>query len=312
MPNVVEIEYLEPKREFHIGSVKNIAVPSNNKDDIKKMFPGVKTVQSNADMLNESFSTSPEITPIPNNNSVQEVPITPNVVEPVQISGIPTTGLSNLESIPANLNMSTPVMNAVPEMSSIEPIVNNIQEIPQNNDSVNNAPLQVENNNVLVSNIDVPNEQMSVSHESNIPAVGMESSFKVSDAPNIFDNPIPSPVNITEEEINKPLDIKSPMEQPLEEENNIFSKSIPVNSSSENDLNDDMILAEIAILENDIKHYEGLAENNRKKIELLKKQIKKDNDVNLENTASNLFNNNGVLDEDKVLGKTPIPNLRVA
>ena len=50
MVNSIEIEYLQPKNEFRIGAMKNIAVPSNNKDDIKKMYPNEKKVESNADM----------------------------------------------------------------------------------------------------------------------------------------------------------------------------------------------------------------------------------------------------------------------
>jgi len=292
MVNSIEIEYLEPKNEFRVGSVKNIAVPSNNKDDIKKMYPNSKKSESNADMLSQSFNATPLVTPIPQ----PETNIVENVTEPVQISPIPVVQNTNLESEPVNLDMSVtaPVMPSadlvVPEFQPIqEPM--NIQQTP----IVENNSIEVKNNDVAPTNV----------MESQISSPVIESAFKVSDAPNIFDNPVP--INTVDDNI-------------MQENTNMFNQPLPKQSKEpeevsefKSDINDDIISAEIAILENDIKHYEGLAENNRKKIELLKKQIRKEEtEVSLENTASNLFNSSGVLDDEKVLGKTPMPNLRAA
>jgi len=283
MVNSIEIEYLDPKNEFRVGSVKNIAVPSNNKDDIKKMYPNSKKNESNADMLSQSFNTTPLVTSIPQpvNSPVE------SVTEPVHISPIPVVQNTNLESEPVNLDVNV----SMPEMPSIEPIVAETSPI----EPVIETPIVEANNIVTPSEVE----------ENTTPVI--ESTFKVSDAPNIFDNPFPT--NIQENNLvqgnnnifNQPSEIKEDIDK---------SENL---SEQKSDLNDDIITAEIALLENDIKHYEGLAENNRKKIELLKKQIKKEEtEVSLENTASNLFNNSGVLDEDKVLGKTPMPNLRAA
>lgn len=273
MVNSIEIEYLDPKNEFRVGSVKNIAVPSNNKDDIKKMYPNSKKNESNADMLSQSFNTTPLVTSIPQpvNSPVE------SVTEPVHISPIPVVQNTNLESEPVNLDVNV----SMPEIPSIEPVIE--------------TPIVEANNIVTPSEVE----------ENTTPVI--ESTFKVSDAPNIFDNPFPT--NIQENNL-------------VQENNNIFNQPSEIKedivksenlSEQKSDLNDDIITAEIALLENDIKHYEGLAENNRKKIELLKKQIKKEEtEVSLENTASNLFNNSGVLDDDMVLGKTPMPNLRAA
>ena len=289
MVNSIEIEYLEPKQEFRVGSVKNIAVTSNNVNDIKKMYPSSKKTESNADMLSQSFGTIPEITPIPSQPKDTQVE---SVAEPVQISPIPVVQNTNLEKEPVNLNFS------MPGVPSVEPIVSEVAPIESVN--IQTTEPEVETPTKETNNIVIPNEV----EQNTTPAI--ESIFKVSDAPNIFDNPIKSNIqenNLVQENnniFNQPSEIK---------EDNVKSENI---SEQKSDLNDDIITAEIAILENDIKHYEGLAENNRKKIELLKKQIKKEENVNLENTASNLFNNSGVLDDEKVLGKTPMPNLRAA
>ena len=293
MVSSIEIEYLEPKNEFRIGSVKNIAVPSNNKDDIKRVYPNSKKTESNADMLTQSFASMPEITPI----------VTPNVIPtlndsgPVQISPIPVIQDSDLEKQPVNLDMNTVV---APEISSVENVDNSVSEVP----SVEQVSAEVTQSFAPINN-ELNTNSSEINEVPQMPS--FESSFKISDAPNIFDNPTSfnqtkNNVNDNSNIVNEPKQIKS---------NNV--NEIKNLSNYESNINDDIITAEIAILENDIKHYEGLAENNRKKIELLKKQIKKeDNDVNLENTASNLFKNSGILDEEKVLGETPIPILKAA
>lgn len=282
MVNSIEIEYLEPKNEFRVGSVKNIAVPSNNVGDIKKMYPNSKKNESNADMLSQSFNTTPLVTPIPQTENTVE-----NVAEPVQISPIPVVQNTNLESEPVNLDVNV----SMPEMPTIEPIVAETSPI----EPVIETPIVEANNIVTPSEVE----------QNTTPVI--ESTFKVSDAPNIFDNPIPTNI----QENNLVQENKNIFNQPSEiKEDIVKSENL---SEQKSDLNDDIITAEIALLENNIKHYEGLAENNRKLIELKRKQIKKEeNDVNLENTASNLFNNSGVLDDDMVLGKTPMPNLRAA
>lgn len=295
MVNSIEIEYLEPKNEFRVGSVKNIAVPSNNVNDIKTSFPGSKKTESNADMLSQSFGSMPEISPIPaqvTTEPVQDSVVTvqnENVAPAVEISPIPVAQNSNLETEPVNLNTGF----VMPEIATIEPVTVPVQE-----PALNVEPIVSE---VKTEEVKANDEVVNVVPEST--QVPFESGFKVSDAPNIFDNPV------VENQVEENNVVETP---------NIFNQvkeeKVVEEQITQTDINDDIIAAEIAILENDIKYYEGLADNNRKKIELLKKkQIKKeDKEVNLENTASNLFNNNGVLDDEQVLGKTPMPNLRAA
>ena len=46
------IEYLAKKPEFRVGDIKNLAVLSNQKDDMSKMYPKVESnTVSNADMF---------------------------------------------------------------------------------------------------------------------------------------------------------------------------------------------------------------------------------------------------------------------
>ena len=277
MVNSIEIEYLEPKNEFRVGSVKNIAVPSNNKDDIKKMYPNSKKTESNADMLSQSFNTRSLVTPMSNNTENMNVE---NASEPVQISPIPVVQNSNLEATPVSLDMS--VLSA-PEIQPQEPIV--ISEVTQE---------------PVVENVSIEPTNISVNKVPEVSTPVFESGFKVSDAPNIFDNPAPvNPVESNTNVVGNSFTITPSMEEETKESDNI--------SDYKPDINDD-----IAFDQNQLA-MEELAENNRKFIELKKKQIKKEeNEVNLENTASNLFNNKGILDENQVLGDTPMPSLKIA
>lgn len=303
MVNSIDIEYLQPKSEFRVGNPKNIAVPVNNKDDIKKGYNVVPNtdIQSNADMLSQSFSIEPQgvVSQEPVAEPVNIEPKEVKMEEPVQISSIPTNTTSNLEGTPVNLDMSSASVNSVSEVPVIESIESTVNE--NNNTESNN-----------ISFMEAPSVQTNT---------GIDSGFKVSDAPNIFDNPTPFGVNETD--LNKPIENNNndsifsvptsiPKEENVIESNQIIGGN--ENKIISTSINDDIIEAEIAIEENNVKHYEALAENSRKKVELLKRQIKneKKEDVNLENTASNLFNNNGVLDEEKVLGKTPMPNIMAA
>ena len=283
------IEYLAKKTEFHIGDLKNLAVSQNQKDDMAKMFPKTEeNVVSNADMLSQSFGGGQ----VP----VAETPKIEIANEPIQITAIPNVQNSfNMESNPVDLNVNQgPIESVNTETPNL-----NIQK----NDTV--TAQAVDYNAPVIEPIN------SINSANN-------NSFNVSNQPNIFDNPINSPFSISQEEINKPLEVIENNNLP---ETNIFAQPaiespIPKNSNNniykEYFLSDDIILAQIAIEESNVKHYEALAENSKKKIELLKRQVKNKKEDNLENTASNLFNNNGILDEEQILGESPMPTLRAA
>lgn len=311
------VEYLPLKSTFKIGDVKNLAVLTNQKDDISKSYPKIQSsTVSNADMLSQSFNTNP----------VPEIPKVEPVVEPIQVSAIPNVQNNfNMEASPVDLNVnpvSVPPVNNVPTMDINVPTIDSVNSNQEN--SIPQVPVIEPINSGLENNVSLPSTPIE---ETN--------GFQVSTEPNIFDNPLPEPFAISQEDINKPLENNelnavngmdnnlskiNIFNQPNFESNNLVKEESPiitpeVSEISDNSINEDIVLAQIAIEESNVKHYEALAENSKKKIELLKRQVKtnvKKEETNLENTASNLFNSNGILDEEKVLGKTPMPNIMAA
>ena len=194
-----------------------------------------------------------------------------------------------MESTPVNLNtspveeVSTNPFDSIPKIEPIAPIVeapileNLVPDIP----SLGNEPLSI--NSVKPS--------------------GIESGFRVSNEPNIFDQPVP--FQITEEEINTPLnDVITPVNeisnvnifsQPIENvSNNVIDNNSNNKLDSTNNIDFDK---KVALNERKIKLFEELASIYREENELLKNE-----NNSLENTASNLFNNNGTLNENEVLG----------
>ena len=287
------IEFLPKKSEFRVSDVKNLAVTTNQKEDIANKYPKIENnTVSNADMLSQSFSSNPTLS-----NENLKMP----AVEPVQITSIPTTQNTNMEEKPVDLNINQNSNNNFNMFASND---NSQLNIPSINEDLNSQTIvenRLQNNVPEIGPINLSNIK-----DSDIKKENADNSFKVSDQANIFDNPIMS-FGINQDEINKPEENNNVIEHVMPEENSKF------NNSNKNDLlNDDIILAQIAIEESNVKHYEALAENSKKKIELLKRQVKNNEEVNLENTASNLFNNNGVLDDEKVLGKTPVPFIKAA
>ena len=194
-----------------------------------------------------------------------------------------------MEATPVNLNtspveeVSTNPFDSIPKIEPIAPIVeapileNPMPDIP----SLGNEPLSI--NSVKPS--------------------GIESGFRVSNEPNIFDQPVP--FQITEEEINTPLnDVITPVNeisnvnifsQPIENvSNNVIDNNQNNKLDSSNNIDIDK---KIALNERKIKLFEELASIYKEENELLKNE-----NNSLENTASNLFNNNGTLNENEVLG----------
>ena len=181
-----------------------------------------------------------------------------------------------MESTPVNLNVN-PTLNTNPFDS-----VPNIEPIGVNNGSsdLNVSPLDSTNNNEPALNI------------NNIKPSGIESGFKVSNEPNIFDQPVMP--TITEDEINKPLVEKSVPQNNF----NIFNQqsSSVDNSTNKSDLSNEK---KITLNERKIKLFEELANIYKEENELLKGEGSSQ-DV-LQHTASNLFNSNGTLNENEVL-----------
>lgn len=321
------IEYLPFKSEFKIGDVKNLAVLADQKECLKNSFPKeVKNTISNADMLTQNFDVAnsnvqtPNIEPVSNSVQVTSIPNIQNTfnmeANPVDLNVNPITATSPVNDIN---NIPSPQVEVAPNLNipNIEPINSSVAVESPVNSMVRNINPIVNNNDVTAGSVQP-----------------IDNAFKVSSEPNIFDNMSNNQFSITQEELNKPLENSE--NETIGNEQNIFAQPADnsvenlsiggkeSNSQSnehkdivENSINDDIVLAQIAIEESNVKNYEALAENSKKKIELLKRQIKNktesvNENINLENTASNLFNSNGILDDEKVLGKTPMPNIMAA
>ena len=274
------IQFLAYANPLKLNEGKAIALNDTNINVIKTAYKN--SVESsndtvlNKDLLSQSFGGDVE-TPV-------------STSEPVQISAIPQSqNTFNMEATPVNLNtnpveeVSTNPFDSIPKIEPIAPIVeapileNPMPDIP----SLGNEPLSI--NSVKPS--------------------GIESGFRVSNEPNIFDQPVP--FQITEEEINTPLnDVITPVNevsnvnifsQPIENvSNNVIDNNQNNKLDSSNNIDIDK---KIALNERKIKLFEELASIYKEENELLKNE-----NNSLENTASNLFNNNGTLNENEVLG----------
>ena len=275
-----DIQFLAYANPLKLNEGKAIALNDANINAIKTAYKNNVDNSSedtvlNKDLLSQSFGGN------------VDAPI--DTPEPVQISAIPQNqNTFNMEATPVNLNtnpveeVNTNPFDSIPKIEPITPIVeapvleNSVPEIP----SLGSEPLSI--NSVKPS--------------------GIESGFRVSNEPNIFDQP--APFQITEEEINTPLnDVITPVNevsnvnifsQPIE---NVSNNVIDNNQNNKLDSSNIDVDKKIALNERKIKLFEELANIYKEENELLKSE-----NNSLENTASNLFNNNGTLNENEVLG----------
>lgn len=275
------VKFLNYSNPIRIGETRAIALNNTNINAIKNAYSKVTTVsgETNKDLLSQSFNDTPKI-----QTQVQQPQS-----GPVQISSIPNIQNNfNMEGSPVNLNTSSepvvPVIDSVPKIEPINPIPT--PDIP----SVNGNGPELNINSVK-------------------PASGIDSGFRVSNEPNIFDQPS-TPFNISEEDINKPLDV------PVQNNNNVFSgnndngnifnnasetlntNNVPVNNDVKEVSNSNKVDVnkQIELNERKIKLFTELANIYKEENDMLKNQ----SEVN-DNTASNLFNNNGTLDDLKIL-----------
>lgn len=255
MQNIImgnsNVTFLPYSNSIKINEAKAIALNDKNINAIKKVYQdsvgnSVGSQNLNKDMLIENFGGST------------------NQNQPVEISAIPNVQNNfNMESTPVNLNM-----NSGPSSDT--------------NANINN-PLNVEPINPVNS---IPSEPLNInSIKPASETVGIDSGFKVSNEPNIFDQaPVSNidnikntnfnstnPFSITEEEVNKPI------------VNDVKKEGVNVDNSKLIELND-----------RKIKLFEELANIYKEENDLLRNN-------NSDNTASNLFNNNGTLNEYEVM-----------
>ncbi len=258
------VTFLPFNNSIKLNESRAIALNDKNINLIKDVYKNEvnkSTSQGNLnkDLLAQSFGG--------NNIDV------PKVEKPVQISSIPNVQNSfNMESTPVNLNMN-PV-----NLDSNSNINNSINDNQLNNNQPNNILDTVPSIEPLPTQ-EISGTQISNEVPLNINSIkpgGIDSGFKVTNEPNIFDQPMDTnPFNITQEEINKPLDVVNSVDSTnvIKSDNNIdYSKQIALN-------------------ERKIKLFNELAEIYKEENELLKGS----GDSPLEKTASNLFNNDGTL-----------------
>lgn len=281
------IQFLAFNNSLKLNDGKAIALNDANINAIKnahKNSVGMITndnSMSNKDLLSQSFG-----------GNVETSVSTP---EPVQISAIPQSQNSfNMEATPVSLNTNP-----------VEPVsVNPFDAVP-NIEPIESTPVM--DTPSLNTNINASVASEPALNINSIKPSGIESGFKVSNEPNIFDQPVNMPFSITEEEVNKPLnDVVSPISETVGSSVNVFNQpvgniGIPLDSSVSNDnmsnkSNGIDVDKKIALNERKIKLFEELANIYKEENELLKSD-----NSSLENTASNLFNNNGTLNESEVL-----------
>ena len=330
MANITNLPVTGPMKT---GGEKVIALNQQNIDLLKKGYandPSVVAANnavSNKDLLTQSFAapTIENAEPTPQVNVVEapksEIE-TPAAVEnvaapienPVQISAIPTIQSStSIENDPVNMNMNgNPEEIKVNDSATLDPLSGLENLIPNTNLNVTpieepKAEISSNNTEIAMPTIEAPIEENKKEETNDI------SPFKVSDAPNIFDQAAPAaPLETKEEakaqepkvEVNvNPANIFTAPEQQVSNVENKEIKNEPVANNTE--LSNDILQAEIALEKEAADLYDKLAQNTRKKIELLEQKKKTTNNVveqniNKEPSASILFNPNGTLNDNKV------------
>lgn len=278
----IDIQFLSYANPLKLNEGKAIALNDANINAIKTAYKNsvgtnTDTGMLNKDLLSQSFGRN-------------ETPV--SAPEPVQISAIPQNqNTFNMEATPVNLNTNPvePVSaNPFDSIPKIEPIESApVMDTPSLNTTIEEPALNI----------------------NSIKPSGIESGFKVSNEPNIFDQPANMPFSITEEEVNKPLnDVLSPVNETVDTSVNIFNQTVentmsPLDNNVSNDNSNNKSIdldidKKIALNERKIKLFEELASIYKEENELLKSD-----NSSLEHTASNLFNNNGTLNEREVLGE---------
>lgn len=320
--SVNDIQYLSYSNPVKFNEGKAIALNDANITSIKTAYKnaiGSTDTVLNKDILSQSFAnpviepisavSSPEVvsnsvsepvniptvepvvdTPVV--NSVPEVPTSEpsnsviDIPEPVQISSIPQTqNTFNMESTPVNLSVpdnSMPIESSSPNLFDSVPKIEPVSEVVPSSES-----------NVLDNNSADNSVDETPLNINNIKPGGIDSGFKVSNEPNIFDQVPSTPFPISQEEINKPIDVENV--QDVENTTEVVS---PISSNSNTQIVDNNKMIELN--ERKIKLFEELANVYREENELLKSDNSSTSD-NLEHTASNLFNNNGTLNVNEVL-----------
>ena len=247
--NKFEGSFINYEAPVTINQSKAIALKQENITSIVEAYKnGVKnaTNTTNKDLLAESFG-EPKVEPIPDAESTPQVESTPEVNKPVE----------------EELVMPKPADNNTPDL--ISKIPNN-----QNTLDIEKTPANMEMNATTTEPSQGNSEEVLTIN--NVTPPNTENTFKVSDEPNIFDQPA-----ITEEAVNENPEIAP-------SDNVIPNIDIVPNSSDVSSIDSNK---QVELNNRKIRLFEELISIYKEENDLLT------NTDDLEKTASNLFDNNG-------------------
>ena len=322
----------------------NVEYPKSAKEVYNNdpVISASKAAISNKDLLSQSFGTQPPIETM-QTGTTPSAPVETPVETPVQITDISKLqGTTSIENNPANLSMeATSSVNddlsvlginpATPKMpETITESSGVVEEQKDSNNSMN--PLTGLESLIPDTNLNVTPlaaETASEVNKSSEIVNSVASDFNVNPGINYFDLPREETLTPTQATTDLNIANTSSTITPITEEKteapatDFLGMDLPkdLNPVEENtteeissNLDDDIYQAEIAIEKEGIELLEKYIDNRKKKIEVLEQKRKKDSKVvefkqqqeqQMGPSASELFDSNGTLDENKVLEKLP-------
>ncbi len=224
--------------------------------------------QTNMDLLNKSFG-----------GETQSLNSNPNP-SPISMSPIPNSTSIDLEQTPVNLNFGneSPSVPSLSELNSIPNNMNNSESALKEFNSNNNSNISTNpgiNQNDTKSTVSDP----------------IDSPFNIGGEINIFDQP-PLKSEESNIDVSQKIDFNQPITNQPQPNNETNSKTSTDTSTIETAIN----LKRAEMYEEISKYTQEIA----KLYKALAKTQNKETNNNLENTAANLFDNNGVIDFNKV------------
>ena len=257
----ININYINYSNPINLNESRAIALRSDNLETIKNTYNS--SLSTNA----ENGGTNKDLL---NQSFGVEAPVNQVNTPVLEVNETPNIEISPIPDVQNNLNLeNTPV---------------NLNTEVDNNVNVNepvNAPFEPINNEEKALNTDDSNDILSINSIkpiSNDPSViNANNDFKVSNEPNIFDQ-------VRNEDTIGEVNVG---------ENSIESNNTNEREEIKTSINNSSL---IELNERKIKLFEELADIYRKENKLLNEDS---ND--LDKTASDLFNNNGTLNENNLL-----------
>lgn len=306
---------------------KSLALNESYVQSAKKCYENdativaANTAVSNKDLLSQSFGGTQEQPGI--NMKAQETPVQLTNIGIVQnAESIEKNPVNmSMDTVPVETNVNNEQANTQQEVvgttgmdTTMDPLSGLENLIP--NTGLNITPLEetsVDNSETkeelpqATNDIGIPQIAQAATTQTETTAPVLESPYQVSSAPNIFDQLIPSPMEMSTNNTENKVEDTAPVTE--ETNNNLTSPIVEQEDKQkeENAVSDDILLAEITLEKECSELYFKLAENRRKKADLLESKRKTSgkvielNPTNNEPSAAELFNSNGTLNDNKVL-----------